>query len=75
MRQWPCSPQSRGVCTPPAGYMSVLAKSTSPALGSRENQILRETHNVTGNNHTVIINFPLRSGQRDILPVFVVDIK
>lgn len=62
------------ICAPPLGYMPVLAKSVGPALWSRENQILRETHNVAGNNNTVIINFPLQSGQGDILPVFVVDI-
>lgn len=67
------SPEARVRVLPP-GYMSGLAKSVGPALWSRENQILRETHNVTGNNNTVIINFPLQSGRRDILPVFVADV-
>lgn len=53
----------------------MLAKSVGPALWSGENQILRETQNVTGNNNTVIMSFPLQAGQREILPVFVVDIK
>lgn len=52
----------------------LCGQSASPALWSRENQIFTETHDVTGNNHTVVINFPLQSGQRDILPIFVVDI-
>lgn len=57
-----------------SGHPRLCGQSAGPALWSRENQIPTETHDVTGNSHTVIINFPLQSGQRDILPVFVVDI-
>lgn len=57
-----------------SGHACLCGQSVGPALWSRENQILTETHDVTENSHTVIINFPLKSGQRGILPVFVVDI-
>lgn len=53
----------------------MLAESAGPAFWSREDQVLVEMRNVNGNNHTDVIKFPLRSGQRDILPGFVVDIK
>lgn len=68
-------PQRPRVGTAPISCTLVMAKSVGSSLWSREKQILRETHHVTGNNSTVIINFPLLSGWGEILPVFVVDIK
>lgn len=49
-----CQSLEARVCV---AYTSVLAKSVGPALWPRENQILRETHNVTGNNTTVKLIF------------------